>query len=114
MRAAGTELPLPYPLPARGRGIATLRLKSGALVPHLAELGHVLDQKILVLVPPGGDGAVLDDRGLAVADHHDRLVADQRVVDAEELRAPPFYIAKDVLAGAALLHGGEHGFRLGA
>src|SRR5262245_58390985 len=50
-----------------------------ALIPHLAEIGHVLDEQILVLVHPGGDRAVFLDLRLAVADDYHRPVADQRV-----------------------------------
>src|SRR3546814_3062934 len=55
----------------------------------------------------GGNAAEFLDLCLAVANRHHRPVADQRIVDAEQLFAPPIGRAEDVLTLAAFRHRSE-------
>ena len=65
-----------------------------------------------MLRPPAHDGRELFDARAAVLDDDDGPVADERIVDAEQLSPPPMRLAESVVADAAELHHGEHGKRL--
>jgi hypothetical protein len=85
-----------------------LRSQMLALVPHQVQRPHVFNEDVLVLRPPVYDRTIFLDACSPIHDGYDGPVADERIVDSEQILAPPYRLAKGVLSNAAYLHHGEH------